>query len=321
MVKRVSYLNLLVIAALTFFASGAAVAQVYPVKSIRFVIGPTPDLLPRLVSQKLSEMWKQQVVIDPRPGAGGSIAADTVAKAQPDGYTWLVSISSLVILSELNSKLPYDFARDLAPVAMLAKVPYFVVVHPTSPAKTLAELVQLARARPGKLNYGSSGTGAQTQLLTEMFKHSAKVDIVHVPYKGVVPAVTDLLGGQLDLMFAVTQASGPHVQSGKLRALAITSAKRSTVFPNVPTIAEAGYPELDVLGWNAVHVPAKTSRAIIQKINSDIAKVLDMRDVKERMFAAGFEPAQASVEEFGAFVKMESRRYAKVIKESNIRVD
>jgi len=319
--KFLSHSSLLVVAALTFLAPNAAVAQVYPVKPIRFVIGPTPDLLPRLVGQKLSEMWGQQVVIDQRPGAGGIIAADTVAKAQPDGYTWLVSISSLVILSELHPKLPYDFARDLAPVTMLAKVPYLVVVHPTLPVKSLAELVQLARAKPGQLNYGSSGTGAQTQLLTEMFKHTAKVDIVHVPYKGVVPAVTDLVGGQLHLMFAVTQASGPHVQSGKLRALAITSAKRSSVFPDVPTIAEAGYPDLDVLGWNAVHVPAKTPRSIIDRLNSDIAKVLNLSDVKDRMFTAGFEPAQTSVEEFDAFVKREARRYAKAIKESNIRVD
>ena len=319
--KFVSHLILPVVAALAFLAPNAAVAQVYPVKPIRFVIGPTPDLLPRLVGQKLAESWGQQVVIDQRPGAGGIIAADTVAKAQPDGYTWLVSISSLVILSQLYSKLPYDFERDLAPVAMLAKILYLVVVHPSVPAKSLAELVQLARAKPGQLNYGSSGTGAQTQLLTEMFKHSAKVDIVHVPYKGVVPAVTDLVGGQVQIMFAVAQASGPHVQTGKLRALAITSAKRSSVFPDVPTIAEAGYPELDVLGWNAVHVPAKTPRAIIYKINNDIAKVLDLRDVKDRMFAAGFEPAQMSVEEFDAYTKMEARRYAKVIRESNIRVD
>jgi tripartite-type tricarboxylate transporter receptor subunit TctC len=307
--------------AVALLVPGGASAQQYPVRPIRFVIGPAPDLLPRLVGQKLADKWGQQVVIDQRPGAGGIIAGETVAKAPADGYTWLMSAASFIIIAELYTKGPYDFERDFVPVTLMATLPFIVVVHPSVPAKSLAELVQLARARPGQINFASAGTGTSTQLAAEMFKTLAKIDIVHVPYKGVAQAVTDVLGGQVQMMFAIAQAAVPHVQSGKLRGLAITSAKRSRAVPELPTIAESGYPDIDVVGWNGVHVPARTPRAVIQKINGDIAEVLKMRDVNERMLAAGFEPALTSVEEFAAFVKRDFRRYAKVIKEAHVRVD
>ena len=198
-----------------------ASAQVFPAKPIRFVIGPAPELLPRLVGQKLSALWGQQVVVDARPGAGGIVAGDLASKAAPDGYTWLMSTGSFYVLDALNPKLSYNMVRDFAPVTLMATIPFICVVHPSLQAKSMMELVQLAKAQPGKLNYGSAGTGTTTQLSAELFKLSAKIDLVHVPYKGVAPAVTDLLGGQVQVMFVVAQAAVPHVQSGKVRALAI----------------------------------------------------------------------------------------------------
>ena len=232
-----------------------------------------------------------------------------------------MSAASFIIIAELYTKVPYDFERDFVPVTLMATLPFILVVHPSVPVRSLAELVQLARARPGQINFASAGTGTSTQLAAEMFKTLAKIDIVHVPYKGVAQAVTDVLGGQVQMMFAIAQAAVPHLKSGKLRGLAITSAKRSPAVPELPTIAESGYPDIDVVGWNGVHVPAQTPRAVIQKINGDIAEVLKMRDVNERMLATGFEPAMTSVEEFAAFVKRDFRRYAKVIKEAHVRVD
>ncbi len=307
--------------AVALLVPGVTSAQQYPVRPVRFVIGPAPDLLPRLIGQKLADKWGQQVVVDQRPGAGGIIAGETVAKAPADGYTWLMSAASFIIIAELYTKVPYDFERDFVPVTLMATLPFILVVHPSVPVRSLAELVQLARARPGQINFASAGTGTSTQLAAEMFKTLAKIDIVHVPYKGVAQAVTDVLGGQVQMMFAIAQAAVPHLKSGKLRGLAITSAKRSPAVPELPTIAESGYPDIDVVGWNGVHVPAQTPRAVIQKINGDIAEVLKMRDVNERMLAAGFEPAMTSVEEFAAFVKRDFRRYAKVIKEAHVRVD
>jgi tripartite-type tricarboxylate transporter receptor subunit TctC len=307
--------------AVALLVPGVTSAQQYPVRPVRFVIGPAPDLLPRLIGQKLADKWGQQVVVDQRPGAGGIIAGETVAKAPADGYTWLMSAASFIIIAELYTKVPYDFERDFVPVTLMATLPFILVVHPSVPVRSLAELVQLARARPGQINFASAGTGTSTQLAAEMFKTLAKIDIVHVPYKGVAQAVTDVLGGQVQMMFAIAQAAVPHLKSGKLRGLAITSAKRSPAVPELPTIAESGYPDIDVVGWNGVHVPAQTPRAVIQKINGEIAEVLKMRDVNERMLAAGFEPAMTSVEEFAAFVKRDFRRYAKVIKEAHVRVD
>jgi tripartite-type tricarboxylate transporter receptor subunit TctC len=299
--------------------SRAAATPDFPTKPVRFVLGPAPDLLPRLLSQKLSEHWKQQLVIDQRPGAGGVLAGDTVAKAPADGYTWLMSAGSFVIIDKLYPKVPYDFNRDLTPVTLMATVPYIVVLHPSVQAKSLRELVQLAQSRPGQLNYASAGTGTSTHIVTEIFKSAAKVDITHVAYKGVVAAVADVLAGQVQLTFSVAQAAVPHVQTGKLRAIATTSAKRSSVLPDVPTMTEAGYRDVDVVGWNGVHVPALTPRAVIDRINRDINNVLP--ELNERLIAAGFEPTRTTVEAFDAFVKKDVSRYTKVIRESNIRLD
>lgn len=296
----------------------AGAAEDFPRRPVRFVIGPAPDLLPRLVAQKLAEGWKQQVVVDQRPGAGGIIAAETAAKAAPDGYTWLMSAASFVILDELYPKLPYRFARDFAPVTLMATLPWIVVVHPAVPARTLRELVELARSRPGQLNYANPGAGTSTHLVTEIFKNAARIDIVNVGYKGVVAAVA---AGEVQMGFAIAQSAVPHVKSGRLRALAITSRARSAALPEVPTLVESGFPEIDLVGWNGVHVPAATPRALVERINHDINRLLSEPEVKERLVAAGFEPAHTTVEAFAAFVRRDYERYGRVIRESNIRLD
>ena len=296
-------------------------AQDFPTKPVRFVIGPAPEMLPRLVGQKLSELWGQQVVIDQRPGAGGIVAGDLVAKAAPDGYTWLMSTGAFYVVDALYPKLSYNMVRDFAPVTLMASIPFIAVVHPAVPAKSLAELVQLAKAQPGKLNFASAGTGTTTQLAAELFKLSAGINIVHVPYKGVAPAVTDVLAGQVQMMFVVAQAAVPHVQSGKLRALGITSPKRSPAVPEVPTITEGGFPEIDIVGWNGVSVPIKTPRALVNKLNTDIRKILAQKDMQDRMIAAGFDLADTTVEQFGAFIKKDVVLYNRIIKESKMKLD
>ena len=296
-------------------------AQPFPVKPVRLVIGPAPELLPRLVSQRLSEQWGQQVIVDQRPGAGGIVAGELVAKATPDGYTWLMSTGAFYVVDAMYPKLTYNMVRDFAPVTLMATIPFIAVVHPSVPAKSLAELVQLAKAQPGKLNFASGGTGTTTQLAAELFKLSAGINIVHVPYKGVAPAVTEVLAGQVQMMFSIAQAVVPHVQSGKLRALAITSARRSPAVPEVPTITEAGFPEIDMVGWNGISVPIKTPRALVDKLNADIRRVLGQKDLQERMVAAGFDPADTTVAQFEAYVARDVALYNRIIKASNIKLD
>ena len=298
-----------------------ASAQNFPTRPIRFVLGPSPDLLSRMVGQKLAESWGQQVVIDQRPAAGGIIAGETVAKAPADGYTWLLSTASFMTLTGLYPKLPYDFMRDFAPVTLMGSLPWVVVVHPSVPAKTLNEFVQLARARPGQMNYANPGNGTSSHLVTEMFLHDAKISLVNIPYKGVAAAIADIIAGQAQMGFGITQGSVPHVLSGKLRALAVSSAKRLAALPEVPTLSESGFKDMDVVGWNGVHVPAGTPPAVIERINKSINDVLKTREMQERMVAAGFEVGATTVPEFDAFVKKDLARYRKVIREANIRVD
>lgn len=296
-------------------------AQAFPAKPVRFVIGPAPELLPRLVGQRLSEIWGQQVVIDSRPGAGGIVAGDLVAKAAPDGYTWLMSTGSFYVIDAMSTRHSYHMLRDFAPVTLMAVIPVICVVHPSVPAKSIAELVQLAKAQPGKLNFASAGNGTTAQLSAELFKIAAKIDIVHVPYKGVGPALTDLLGGQVQLMFAVAQGAVPHVLSGKLRGLAITSKRRSPAVPDLPTFSEAGYPEIDLVGWNGVSVPIGVPPVLVGKINADVRKVLGSREMQDRLIAAGFDPADTTIAQFQAFIDKDVKLYQRIIKESKIRLD
>ena len=301
--------------------TGTALAQDYPSKPVRFVIGPAPDVLARLIGQKLTESWGQQVIIDRRPAAGGIIAGDSVAKAPPDGYSWLLSTGAYPTLVGLYPKLPFDFVRDLAPVSLLASIPFLLVVHPSVPARSVQELVKLARARPGQLNYASSGNGTTAHLAGEMFKNMAGINIIHVPYKGTVEGVTDLIGGQVHMMFAIMQSSFPYVKAGKLRALAVSGAKRSQSAPDLPTIAESGVPGYEFTSWNGVHVTAGTSKAIIARIHAELVRVLALPDVRERMFNLGMEVAGSTPEQLAALVNSDIAKWGKVIKESGVRVD
>lgn len=305
--------------ALALAAGGFAHAQTYPNRPVRFIVGPGPDVLARIVGQKLTEGWGQQVVVDQRPGAGGIIAADTVSKSVPDGYTLLLTTGAYTINATLYPKLPYSLERDLAPVALLASISFIVIVNPSVPAKTMQDLVQLARAKPGQLNCAHSGPGTTAHLGCEMLKTSARLDMVSVSYKGTVPAVLDVISGQAQLMFAVMQGGLPHVQAGKLRAIAVTGRKRATALPDVPTIAEAGFPGADFITWNGVHVRAGTPKAIVARLNADFNRVLNLADVRERMAALGLDPAGGSSEAFGAFVKEDIGRWATVIREANVR--
>lgn len=313
------------IAALVLIVSGAASAgaapAAWPAKPIRFVVGPAPDVLARLVAQKLADAWGQQVIVDQRTGAGGIIAAEIVAKAAPDGYTWLMSTGAYTTLVGLYRKLPFDFERDLAPVSLMATIPFLLVAHPSLPARSLPDLLSLARARPGALNYASGGTGTTSHLAGEMFKKMAGIEIVHVPYKGVAAAVVDLLGGQVQLMFAIMQSALPHVHAGRLRALGVTGAKRSAAAPEIPTIAEAGVPGYEFVSWNAVHVPAATPRPLIGAIQRELVRVLALPDVRERMFKLGMEAAGSTPEELGALVASDIAKWGKVIREGGVRVE
>lgn len=300
-------------------SSGMAAAQGYPTKPIRFIVGPGPDVLARLVGQKLTDAWGQQVVVDQRPGAGGIIAAETVSKATPDGYTLLLTTGSYTINHSLYAKLPYDLLRDLAPVSLLASIQFLLVVNPSLPAKSVDELLQLARARPGQLNCASSGTGTTAHLGCEMLKNLGKINIVHVPYKGIAPALTDVVGGQVQMMFAVMQAGLPQVRSGKLRALGVSGAKRSLAVPDLPTIAESGVPDFAFDSWNGVHVPAKTPKTVIAKLNAELVKSVKRPEMRERMLGLGLEPVGSTPEEFAVFVKADIAKWAKVIKESGVR--
>ena len=303
------------------FAASQESPQGFPTKPIRFVIGPSPDLLARMVGQKLSEKWGQQVIVDTRAGAGGAIAVDIVSKSVADGYTWLMTSSSIAINQAVYPNTTYDLRRDVAPVGIMATIPFVLVLHPSLAAQSLAELLRFARAQPGKLNYGSSGNGTAPHLATEWLKRLSGVDLVHVPYKAVPPAVIDLLGNQIQLMFVVAQAAVPHVNAGRLRAIAVSSGKRSPALPNLPTVAESGFPKFDVTGWLGIHVPSATPRALIDRINAAVNDALETHDVRSRMSPAGMDAATSTPAQFGAFVKNDIAKYANIVKDAHITIE
>jgi tripartite-type tricarboxylate transporter receptor subunit TctC len=304
---------------------GLAAAQGYPSKPIRW-IAPFPpggpvDLLARTVGQKLSESWAQPVVIENRPGAAGNLGVEQAAKAPPDGYTLvIVPTGNIVVNPTLFPKLPYK-QSDLAPVTMLATVENVLVVHPSVPASSFQELVAHAKANPGKLTFASPGAGAQAHLAGELIKLTAGIDMVHVPYKGIGPALNDLIGGQVSMMFSQLSSALPHVRSGKLRAIGIASLKRSAVMPELPTIAEQGIPGFEAVSWYALMVPAGTPPEIISRLHAETARIVKLPDVREKLAALGADPVGNSPEELAATIRNESARWADVIRRQGIKAD
>jgi tripartite-type tricarboxylate transporter receptor subunit TctC len=275
----------------------------------------------RLVAQKLSERLGQSVVVDNRPGAGSIIGTDLVAKAAPDGYTLLVVASSITLNPSLHKTLPFDPVRDLAPITQLSAFPNMLTVHPSVPVKSVQELIALAKAKPDGLNYGSSGAGTGTHLSAELFKMMTGVQMVHVPYKGGGPAVTALLAGQVQLNFATIPSVLPHVRAGKLRAIAVTTIKRSPAAPEVPTIAESGVPGYDHGPWNGMLAPAQTPKPIIDRLNAEVLKIVHSPAMKAVLEHDGSEPVGNAPEAFAAIIKSETAKWAKVIKAAGIHAD
>jgi tripartite-type tricarboxylate transporter receptor subunit TctC len=300
-------------------------AAEYPTRPIRMIVPFPPgggnDLLARSISQPLSQLIGQQVVVDNRGGAGGQIGAELAATAAPDGYTiFLGSIGNLTFLPVLQARLPYEPVRDFAPVTLLATSPFILVVNPTVPAKSVKELIALAKAQPGKLNYGSSGSGSSLHMTGELFKLATGTDITHVPYKGTAPALIDLLSGQVQMLFSTMPSVVPHVKSGKLRGLGVSSVKRSEAVPDVPTIAEA-VPGFEVLNWQGIVVPKKTPDVIVQKLNRALLEALKSPETIKALANQGLDAAGGTPEQFGALIKSEIDKYGKVAKAANLKLE
>jgi len=301
-------------------------AQEYPTKPIRLVItyppGGNTDLVGRALALKLGEFMGQQVVVDNRGGAGGVLGSMITAQSAPDGYTIMLGTSAGMVINPLLSrKLTYDPVKDFAPVSMVVIVPQLLVINPQLPVKNVRELIAFAKAKPGYLNAGSSGVGTPNHFGTELLKWLAGVDIVHVPYKGGAPALTDLLGGQIQMAFSSVPAVLPHIKAGRLVALGVGSAKRSPALPNIPTIAEAGVPGYEYTTWYGIFAPAKTPRTLIARLNAEIVKAMETPDIKDRFTALGGDPDPGTPEELRAYMANESAKWAKIIKAANIRVE
>ena len=306
--------------------ASSVLAQAYPNHAIRLVVpfpaGGTTDILARAVGQKLTESLGQSVVVDNRPGAGGNIGADIVAKSAPDGYTLLMgTVGTHAINPSLYTKMPYDHVKDFVPVVLVAGVPNVLVVNPSVPVQSVADLIKLAKSKPGEINFASSGAGTSIHLSGELFKAMAGVDMTHVPYKGSAPALTDLIGGQVQLMFDNLPSALPQIKAGKLRAIAVTSLKRAPVLPDVPTIAESGLPGFEASSWFGVLAPAGTPAPVVAKLNAEVNKWLQSPDAREQLLAQGAVAAGGTPEQFAAHIRTETEKWAKVVKASGAKVD
>jgi tripartite-type tricarboxylate transporter receptor subunit TctC len=304
----------------------AQAAPDYPTKPIRIIVQFTPgtstDILARLVGQKVSQDWGQQVVIDNRPGAGGVVGTELGAKAAPDGYTLTMAVSSAFgINPTLYSKLPYDAIKDFAPIANLGLTPQTLVTSPSAAFKTVKEFVAAAKDKPGQINYASLGSGSTSHLTMEIFRATAGIKLNHVPFKGSADAHTQLIGGQIPVMFDAIPAVLPHVKSGKLRGLGIATLKRSPYAPDLPTIAESGYPGFEAVGWIGIAAPAKTPPAILDKLNAEMVKILGQPDVKDRLATLAFTPVGDTRTQFAAYIKSEIAKWGKAVKESGAKAD
>jgi tripartite-type tricarboxylate transporter receptor subunit TctC len=303
---------------------GAANAQIFPTKPVRILVPQTPggasDALARIVAQKLAERWAQPVIVENRPGAGGNIGMEAVAKSPADGYTLLMSyVGTHAINGALYKKLPFDPEKDFAAVATLATLPFVAVVNPNLPAKSIPELVALAKQ--SQVTYGSAGNGSVNHLLGEMFNSAAQVKLVHVPYKGAAPALQDLVGGQIHLVFTSMPSVAQFIRAGTLRALAVTSAKRSETFREIPTIAESGYPGFDVNPWFGLFVPAGTPPAIVKQLNADINAVLKHKDTAEKFAAQGAEIFETTPEQFTSILQADVAKWSKIVRDSGAKID
>jgi len=310
---RVKKIAAVIAVASSAAAAGGACAQQYPAKPIRLVLpfgapGGTPDIIARLIAPKLTEAWGQQVIVEPRVGAGGTIGTEVVANAAPDGYTILLTSPSHAINVTLYPKLTYDAVADFAPITQLVEVPNILVIHPSLPARTVKELIALAKARPGALNYGSAGSGSSQHLAGELFKKMARVDMVHIPYKG---------GGGV----VVAATSLPYVRSGRLVALAVTTAQRVATVPNLPTIAESGLPGYEAPAWYALFAPARTPKPIIDRMQAEVARIVKLPDVRERLAFETIQPVGSTSAELAEFLKREIAKWGAIVRESGAKVD
>ena len=310
----------------TLAAVGFANAQAFPQKPVRLVVPFPPggpiDTVSRAIAQKLTEAWGQTVVVDNRPGAGGNIGADLVAKAAPDGYTVVMgALSTHAVNPSLYPKMPYDAAKDFAPIALVAVTPNVLVVNPSLPVATAREFIAYARANPGKLAFGSGSNGSAGHLAGELFKVDAGVDMLHVPFKGAAPAMQALLAGDTQLMFDNLASATAQVKAGKLKALAVTTARRSKLAPDLPTLAEAGLPGFDISTWFGLLAPAGTPADVVARWNAEVTRILNSTEMRERMTALGAEPAPDTPAEFARFIAGETAKYARIVKLSGAKLD
>jgi tripartite-type tricarboxylate transporter receptor subunit TctC len=315
-----------VLAAVVAAGPASAIAQDYPTRPIKLIVpqsaGGGADILARTIGEKLGQSLGQAVVVDDRPGAAGIIGTDAVAKAAPDGYTLLMgAISTHAINKSLYPTLSYDPVKDFTPVTLVATAPLVLVVHPSVPVSSTRDLIALAKAKPGQLFFGSAGSGNSTHLAGELFKTMAGVDLVHVPYKGATPAETDLMGGQVQVMFTSILSGLPHIKAGKMKALAVTSARRSSIAPELATVAETGLPGYDVNPWYGLFAPAGTPRAIVDKLNREVVRILQLPDVRQRFATLGAEPVGDTPAQFGAFVESEIAKWSKVVADSGAKAE
>ncbi len=317
---RIGLFGLLTSLAISVFA------QTYPDKTVRLIVpfppGGATDVVARALSAKLSPILKQQLIVENKPGAGGNIGADLVAKSSPDGYTILLSSPAEVAINpSLYSKMPYDASKDLVPVTKVASAPLVLVVNADSPVKNISDLLQFIKNKKGAVNFASSGTGGPQHLAGELFKSMANVTMTHIPYKGGAPAITDLLGGQVDLFFAGIPPALPHINSGRLRAIAVTTLKRSPLLPNIPTISESGFPGFNIENWQGIFVPAGTSNNTIQFLATNINSISNDKSYYETLSAQGAVPSPLPPKEFAIFVQQEIQKYSKLVKESGAKAD
>ena len=314
-------------AALLLPAAGTALAQTapFPVKPIRWIVpyppGGTSDFLARLIGQKLTEAWKQPVLVDNRAGANGNIGTEAVAKAPPDGYTMLFVASTMVINQGLYPNLSFDAERDFAPVTTVLWQPYVLVVHPSLPVKSVKELIALARARPGDLNYSSGGAGNANHIAAELFGTMGKVKLTHVPYRGQGPGIAALVAGEVHFTFASLVTAQPYQQSGRMRVIGVTGRERIAALPNVPTVSEAGVTGYTEGNWQGVLVPAKTPQPIVAKLNQEIVRIIRTTDVKDQILRVGADPIGNTPEQFAALIRADLKKYAELIKAVNLRLD